>query len=263
MLKTTNYRILSVLFLLFSVTNLYAQDTYEVTFTVDLSVQEEVGLFNASNQTPRITGNFTGWATTDAPSLTSNSDGIWTTTLDVSTDTSISKLEYKFILTNPDGYVFWEYAFGTPTLNREYAFTGNETDSDSNGKKEIAVSHYFNDFGPEVLDNSIATAWMFPGGTPNLTMSGIITRAKGRFVFVQQNDWALQLFRNEDSNFWESIDNGTLGIGDEIEFTGTMQFFEGLSNIHDVSNVTLLSSDNELPAPVELTVEELTTSFKD
>jgi len=104
---------------------------------------------------------------------------------------------------------------------------------------------------------------MFPGGTPNLTMSGIITRAKGRFVFVQQNDWALQLFRNEDSNFWESIDNGTLGIGDEIEFTGTMQFFEGLSNIHDVSNVTLLSSDNELPAPVELTVEELTTSFKD
>jgi len=80
MLKTTNYRILSVLFLLFSVTNLYAQDTYEVTFTVDLSVQEEVGLFNASNQTPRITGNFTGWATTDAPSLTSNSDGSWTTT---------------------------------------------------------------------------------------------------------------------------------------------------------------------------------------
>jgi hypothetical protein len=263
MLKTTQYRILSVLFLLFSVTNLFAQDTYEVTFTVDLSVQEAVGLFDASNQTPRITGNFTDWATTDAPSLTSNSDGIWTTTLDVSTDTSISKLEYKFILTNPDGYVFWEYAFDTPTSNREYAFTGSETDSDSNGKKEITVNHYFNDFGPEVLDNSIATATMFPGGTPNLTMSGVITRAKGRFVFVQQDDWAIRLFRNEDSNFWESIDNGTLGPGDDIEFTGTMQFFEGLLSINDVANVTLLSSGNELPAPVELTVEELTTSFKD
>ena len=242
---------------------LYAQETYEVTFTVDLSVHEAVGLFDESSQTPRVTGNFSGWANIDAPSLTSNSDGTWTATLDVPTDTSMSKLEYKFILTRDDGGVFWEYAFGTPSLNREYAFSGSEPDSDSNGKKEISVSHYFNDFGPEVLDNSIATAWMFPGGTPNLTMSGIITRAKGRFVFVQQDDWALQLYRNEESNFWEAIDNGEIGVGDEIEFTGTMQFFEGLSNIHDVSNVTVMSSDNELPAPAELTVEELTTSFKD
>ena len=250
-----------IIALLGSVAN--AQDTYEVTFTVDLSVQESAGLFDASSQTPRVTGNFAGWATIDAPTLTSNADGIWTTTLDVSSDTSMSKLEYKFILTREDGNVFWEYAFNTPSENREYIVSGNETDTDSNGKKEIAVSHYFNDFGPEVLNNSIATAWLFPGGTPNLTMSGIITRAKGRFVFVQQDDWALQLFRNEDSNFWESIDNGDLGVGDEIEFTGTMQFFEGLNNIHDVTNVTLISSDNDLPTPAELTVEQLTTSFKD
>ncbi|MEL0010480.1 MAG: carbohydrate-binding module family 20 domain-containing protein, partial [Bacteroidota bacterium] len=262
-MKFSRSTINAIILCVFSCTTLFAQETYEVSFTVDLSVQETAGIFDASSQIPRVTGNFAGWATTQAPSLTNTGNGIWSATLDVTTYTSMSKLEYKFILTRDDGGVFWEYAFNTSTSNREYAFTGSETDSDSDGKKEIALSHYFNDFEPEVLNNSIATAWMFPGGTPNLSMSGIITRAKGRFVFVQQDDWALQLYRNEDSNFWEAIDNGSLGVGDEIEFTGTMQFFEGLSNIQDVSNVQLLSSDNELPAPAELTLEELTTSFKD
>ena len=178
-MKSIRYTLNGIVLLILSCTMLFAQETYEVSFTVDLSVQETAGIFDASSQTPRVTGNFAGWATTQAPSLINTGNGIWTATLDVTTDTSMSKLEYKFILTSAEGNVFWEYAFGTPTSNREYEFTGSETDSDSNGKKEIAVTHYFNDFEPVVLDNSIALAWMFPGGTPNLTMSGIVDGKPG------------------------------------------------------------------------------------
>ncbi len=152
-MKSSRYTINAIILCILSCTTLFAQETYEVSFTVDLSVQETAGIFDASSQIPRVTGNFAGWATTQAPSLTNTGNGIWSATLEVTTDTSMSKLEYKFILTRDDGGVFWEYAFNTSTSNREYAFTGSETDSDSDGKKEIALSHYFNDFEPEVLNN--------------------------------------------------------------------------------------------------------------
>ena len=111
-MKSIRYTLNGIVLIILSCTMLFAQETYEVNFTVDLSVQETAGIFDASSQTPRVTGNFADWATTQAPSLINTGNGIWTATLDVTTDTSITKIEYKFILTNSEGNVFWEYAFG-------------------------------------------------------------------------------------------------------------------------------------------------------
>jgi len=49
----------------------------------------------------------------------------------------------------------------------------------------------------------------------------------------------------------------TVNLGDEIEITGTVFESYGLTEIKDVSNVSVLSSGNTLPAPVQVSTNEI------
>lgn len=70
----------------------------DVTFTVNMSVQETLGTFNPATQSVIISGTFNGWSTagTNPPPLTAQGDGIYTGTF-LFAGASGQTIAYKFV----------------------------------------------------------------------------------------------------------------------------------------------------------------------
>lgn len=129
-------------------TNLYAQsiDSLEVTFSVNLAVQQELGTYDPATHTPAIAGVFTDWGT-NAIELTDQVDTTFSTTFLFENVAVDSVIEYKFVLLNDDDTIYWEDGD-----NYSYTVTGTETDTDGNGILDAAVDRFFNDVDYSALD---------------------------------------------------------------------------------------------------------------
>ena len=83
--------------------------------------------------------------------------------------------------------------------------------------------------------------------------NGIVTRYDGRNVYFQDDTAGLVAFE-----FGGEIADGT-NIGDNIVVNGELGEFRGLRQVGpDVNNFSVISSDNPLPEPLNLTVKEIT-----
>ncbi len=145
---------MGILLSVFAIAQVQAQNTealvqtydLEVTFEVNLAVQQELGVYDPTIHTPGIASSFTGWASTE---LTTQIDTSFSEAFlfnDVYADTSF---DYKFVLIDGSGNVTWE-----DDGNRSYIVTGTETDSNGDTVADTTVSRFFNDVGYDVLGGS-------------------------------------------------------------------------------------------------------------
>ena len=97
-----------------------------------------------------------------------------------------------------------------------------------------------------------------------VTIQGTLTRAKGRYLFLQDNTAGLVLF--DFDGFNDQLDAGDLAIGDEIRIDGRMDTFNEQRQIRiddDAFGIEVLSSGNELPDVPTITLNELNTNPED
>ncbi len=92
-----------------------------------------------------------------------------------------------------------------------------------------------------------------------VTAKALVTRAKGRFAYIQQDTAAVNLF-NSSGVFFNAVADGTVQSGDSVLVTGEVSEFEGLRQLNNVTDFQVISSGNDLPEPVLLTMDELVSS---
>ena len=88
-----------------------------------------------------------------------------------------------------------------------------------------------------------------------VTVDGIITRYDGRNVYFQDDTAGIVAFE-----FDGNIASGT-AIGDELRVTGEVGEFNGLRQVGPtIDSFEVLSSNNPLPAPSDVTIDDITSS---
>ena len=92
-----------------------------------------------------------------------------------------------------------------------------------------------------------------------VTVKALVTRAKGRFAYIQQDTAAVNMF-NSSGVFFDAVADGTVQLGDSVLVTGEVSEFEGLRQLNNVTDFQVISSGNDLPEPVLLTMDELVSS---
>lgn len=165
-------------------TNLQAQDSLEVTFSVDLSVLIEVGDFVPGTDTMKIAGTFTGWQD-GAIALTNVVDNIYSETLLIENTFVGDTLQYKFLF-EYGGEFYWEANFETNSLNREYGVTGSEVDSDENAIPNVELGHLWNDFPLDILNVSSPVV---AAPTPTDVPSNVISLFSDAYDNVAVDSW--------------------------------------------------------------------------
>lgn len=143
--RMNKWLMMAITGLLFAATS-QAQDSVSVSFSVNLGVQQQLGIYNPSIHTPGIAGSFNGWSST---TLTDQSDTTFSATFLFDSLTAGDQLLYKFILVDTVGTITWERDFAAG--NRVYTYMGTETDTNADGYKDIILNHVFNDRGNEYL----------------------------------------------------------------------------------------------------------------
>lgn len=97
-----------------------------------------------------------------------------------------------------------------------------------------------------------------------VTIGGTLTRAKGRYLFIQDDTAGLLLF--DFDGFNDQLDAGDLAIGDEIRIDGRMDTFNEQRQIRiddDAFGIEVVSSGNELPNVPTITLNELNSNPED
>jgi hypothetical protein len=129
-------------------------EDYALTFAVDMSVQIGRGAFLPATQEVAVAGAFTDWATTPfVLSEDSGTSGLYAGTLNVDGLVVPGGQQFKFIIRNigSTDVASWENVDPAVTSpveggNRVFALTGNEPDSDGDGRLE---AFYDNNTNPE------------------------------------------------------------------------------------------------------------------
>ena len=110
--------------------------------------------------------------------------------------------------------------------------------------------------------NTIAAARAAADGE-TVTFTGIVTRAKGDFTYLQDDsgdDGASGFtIRQPSGNFSDDVADGTITQGTAITVTGEKSYFSGLNQINDsdLTSYTVDSQGNALPAAQSVTLSDL------
>ena len=156
---------------------------YDLTFAVDMSIQQSFGRFNPATQNVAVAGGFEEWNTTNAVQLAPESSGnglytgTTTTTLAVPDGGGVPTT-FKFIIRNnaDNSVASWETVNPNVTtetvggdVNRAVRVTGAESDDDGNGRPDF---FYDNDADPATFPFfSDETSEAFLGETATVTFN--------------------------------------------------------------------------------------------
>jgi len=88
-----------------------------------------------------------------------------------------------------------------------------------------------------------------------LTTEGVVTRAMGRFAYIQEGDVAITLFQGSGA-FRDAIEGGMIKKGDRLRVYGEVASFHELKEIYP-SKYLVVSRNNPLPEAQQVTVAEL------
>ncbi len=140
------------------------EEDYEVTFTVDMSVQVARGAFDPTTQVPGVAGAITDWGS-NAVRMQPDAarDNVYSVLIDTTfsgTNVSIPTAggaPYKFVILNQadNSVAAWESG-----SDRTITPTGNESDADNDGLQELVLSEkFFNgvDFSQVLEDDQEVT----------------------------------------------------------------------------------------------------------
>ncbi|NBB86233.1 MAG: hypothetical protein GVY12_08470 [Bacteroidetes bacterium] len=97
-----------------------------------------------------------------------------------------------------------------------------------------------------------------------VTIEGVLTRGKGRYLFFQDDTAGIMLF--DFAGFNDELDSGDLAIGDLVRVNGRMDTFNDQRQLRiddDAFSISVLSSGNALPAIPTITLNELNSNPED
>lgn len=90
-----------------------------------------------------------------------------------------------------------------------------------------------------------------------VTVEGVLTRARGRYSFIQDDSGAALAIFAGGGAYFDAIAAGDVAQGDFVSLTGTLSEFNGLLQLSPVAAFDVISRGNELPAPQTITVATL------
>ena len=101
------------------------------------------------------------------------------------------------------------------------------------------------------------------GAGEAVTVEGIVTRAEGAFLYIQDETGGL-VIRQTSGEIFDGIASGAIPRGSVVRVTGTLSEFRGLLQINndDLESLVGLGSD-DVPAPQVITLAELTANGED
>jgi hypothetical protein len=137
-------------------------------------------------------------------------------------------------------------------------------------ERTAAIARYQRNVNPFIIDPTlagrmliditlpdpitIAEARLASDGT-SVTIEGVVTRAGGRFVRLQDETAGLTVFQTSGT-LRTAIANGDVAEGDLLRVFGSMATFNDLRQVSP-SLFEVISRENDLPAPVEVTLSEI------
>ena len=93
-----------------------------------------------------------------------------------------------------------------------------------------------------------------------VTVEGIVTRARGRVSFIQDDSGAaLAVFAN-GNEYFNAVASGAIARGDRIQIVGELSEFNDLLQIGTVNDFEVLSRGNDLPRAQTVTLSQIATS---
>ena len=116
---------------------------------------------------------------------------------------------------------------------------------------------------PSLTATAIADARALPDGEV-VTIEGVLTRGKGRYLFFQDDTAGIMLF--DFAGFNDELDSGDLAIGDLVRVNGRMDSFNDQRQLRiddDAFSISVLSSGNALPTIPTITLDELNSNPED
>jgi hypothetical protein len=90
-----------------------------------------------------------------------------------------------------------------------------------------------------------------------VTVEGIVTRAMGRAIRLQDETGAIATFGPMGSAIADAVASGAIREGDELQVTGRRAEFREFVQIDNITSFEVLSRDNDLPAPERVTLAEI------
>lgn len=104
---------------------------------------------------------------------------------------------------------------------------------------------------------SIKQAHDAANGT-QVTIQGIVTRAYGAYAYMQDSTGGMTL-RQTTGSFADAIASGDIKMGDSLRVNGNVSEYNSLKEINgaDLHGFTVLSRNNLLPAPMNITLSDL------
>ncbi len=108
-------------------------------------------------------------------------------------------------------------------------------------------------FVPEVI--GVHDARFGPDTLANFAVEGIVTRAKGRLTYVQQDSAGIAVFQSSGA-VRDAVDAGEIAIGDTLIVSGDRSDFSSLQQISP-SNFVVLSRGHTLPEPQLVDLAEI------
>ena len=92
-----------------------------------------------------------------------------------------------------------------------------------------------------------------------VTVEGIVTRARGRVSFIQDETAAIGTFANGNA-YAAAIASGAVAPGDRVQIKGELTEFNGLLQVSNIESFNVVSRGNALPAPQTVTLSQIATS---
>ncbi|MEO0742471.1 MAG: T9SS type A sorting domain-containing protein [Bacteroidota bacterium] len=154
---------------------------------------------------------------------------------------------------------------GTAPLNLDFSYTKASVFFDfwcrSGGPRPgmMNATYYWDDlaFGSgDMGSTTIADARALGDGN-EVTITGIVTRARGDFAYIQDATAGLTI-RQTEGMFFDQVADGTIAPGTVLTLTGTLSTFRGLQQINEDDLASyMVGKTAGVPAPVAITVEQL------
>ncbi|NBC01844.1 MAG: hypothetical protein GVY15_13415 [Bacteroidetes bacterium] len=113
---------------------------------------------------------------------------------------------------------------------------------------------------PSLTATAIADARALPDDEV-VTIEGVLTRGKGRYLFFQDDTAGIMLF--DFAGFNDELDSGDLAIGDLVRVNGRMDTFNDQRQLRiddDAFSISVISSGNALPEIPTITLDELNSN---
>jgi len=113
---------------------------------------------------------------------------------------------------------------------------------------------------PSLTATAISDARALPDDEV-VTIEGVLTRGKGRYLFFQDDTAGIMLF--DFAGFNDELDSGDLAIGDLVRVNGRMDTFNDQRQLRiddDAFSISVISSGNALPEIPTITLDELNSN---